>query len=1531
MVMAATAIVTGVVLQNITPRASSLTTWPQPIWKQVSLGAHYGIAVTTDGELWSWGDNADGRTGQNTDQGVTTIPTRVGVDVDWVSVSAGTDFALALKSDNTLWVWGNNDKYKTGLGTDAGNTPVPTQVGALAYKSISAGHDHGHAITTGGLLYAWGSNEFAMTGRNTTNGETQTPIQVGSDNDWAMVSAGHVHAAAVKTDGTLWSWGLDTGGRTGQGISGFTSTRIPTQVGVAAIWSVVSCGPEHSAAVQTDGTLWSWGVNVNGRTGHNTVFGITDSPAKVISGADNWTTVSAGENHTIGINGGELWSFGSNSTGEPDMGGQTGLGFVSGDTLVPVQVGSESNWASVSAGLWTSGAVTSGNHFWAFGSGLLADTAIPKQVLLIAKITASITGICGAGASANMRVIDASISGTTVVQFNAGASHIIDNDEASSLVINSTNIGTLITASKPGGSTGYDANISGLEYRAYYTGASKQIIEVEFKNITTMAIAVTADTCQVFKIGGKITGNTGAGAHVNADIDKDISFTAYQEPVELTFNAGSHYKFDGAGALKIGATDITADIYTAENAHLAVPSTIPDVTSYIAYYTDASKQIIKVELMDINALYASQQLVVTAAAVPVTYNITFDTSSLRGATMNPLQYTIETPTFSIGQPGGTMPTGLQFKKWRLDTDSGAVISQITQGSSGDKYLVAIWEDMTFTVTLPINTSDSGYTVAFDGSSSSPVKYDKSYSFRVTLLNGWQNVAPVIKVNNIVQTTNVDFHSGNLYDVTVTNTIANQTITVEGVVRNLYDVTVGHAVTGYSLAVAEPTYSFGSGTVQFESDFKFIISVTEGYEPQTMTVKANGSKLTPLSGVYTISNISAHQSITVSPASLDMYKYAVNLQSGTGYTVSPKDSTSPVTWGQSFSFTVDVDPSHSQSLEGDGISIMVNGSHWAYQTVASANYTITGIKEIKTVTVSGVSTETNSYAINLTPGTGFGYQSIDINPLPATAFHGTNFCFKVVLAAAYSRSPVVVRVDGEAEPLVLIGGMYTISNVTSSKTVSVYSEYISGANNKPLVKNVYEVTFISGEKYGVPGTAISAQGVAHDEKVIMPPVNPTLYGHDFVAWCTGVDLLTEYDFVNATVTIETELFAKWKPKQHWLYFNAGLGFGVPEKMLVDYYGYIQDPGTPTLALYKFEGWWDAGYKNRYDVKTFRMPNHEVTFYAEWAPDTVVLVNAIAHARDAAKPMDKDWYTARSYNDLAAAITVAEGKALSGGLTPEQLVKAADDLYAVVLMLEYNPKKLQDLVNQTYVRKSYTTETYNTYLAARNAAAAYILSEEYKNADLQNGLKWHFERLETTIAALAPNSNATNDKGQLFDLLDLIDGVASGENILYTESSAAKINRGTVETYINDVNIDQKIIDNFIKNCFEQLRANKSKWRNERDEILEDIADIEIFLRYPTDPDKVYTSQSWQALIDAVDALDALLERDNPSVPELQSAITRLSSAASNLTLYIEDLDTKTKISPVLVGGIVAGGILMIGSGLFVILLLSKKRTRIGIEI
>jgi alpha-tubulin suppressor-like RCC1 family protein len=327
-------------------------------------------------ELWTWGTGTSGQLGNNTATNRTTPVTTFAGGTNWKQVAGGFSHTAAIKTDGTLWTWGYNTNGQLGdNAVISRSTPVTTFAGGTNWKQVSGGENHTAAIKTDGTLWTWGFNGYGQIGDNTaTNRSTPVTTFAGGTN-WKQVACGNNHTAAIKTDGTLWTWGGNSFGRLGDNTAVNRSTPVTTFAG-GTNWKQVSCGGNHTAAIKTDGTLWIWGNNASGQLGDNTATN-RSTPVTTFAGGTNWKQVAGGDNHTAAIKtDGTLWTWGFNGYG------QIGDNTATNRTTPVTTFAGGTNWKQVAGGRRYTAAIKTDGTLWTWGRGTegqLGDNTITNR------------------------------------------------------------------------------------------------------------------------------------------------------------------------------------------------------------------------------------------------------------------------------------------------------------------------------------------------------------------------------------------------------------------------------------------------------------------------------------------------------------------------------------------------------------------------------------------------------------------------------------------------------------------------------------------------------------------------------------------------------------------------------------------------------------------------------------------------------------------------------------------------------------------------------------------------------------------------------------------------------------------------------------------------------------------------------------------------------------------------------------------------------------------------------------------------
>ena len=378
---------------------------------EIAAGKDHDLAIDSDGTVWAWGSNETGALGDGETLGFRTSPVQVSELTSVVGVAAGDSHSLAVKSDGTAWAWGASESGQLGNGTRDYYGPMPVQVQGLTdVVAIAAGSEHSLAVKSDGTVWAWGNNRGGQLGDGTSGNYRTTPVQVvgltgvvgisaGGWSSWAVnksdgtvwelkgssefvqvqgltdvvaIAAGSDHSLAVKSDGTVWAWGSNHHGQLGDGTKDDRSTPVPVlgltgAVGVAAGWTVINDWTGwffggHSLAVTSDGTVWGWGSDDRGQLGDVCCGGLDEdlsvvTPGQVLS-LTSVVRIAAGYVHSLAVESdGTVWEFGT-------LVGYYGTSFLVAN---PRQVPGLTSIVGVAAGQGHNLAVRADGTVWAWG------------------------------------------------------------------------------------------------------------------------------------------------------------------------------------------------------------------------------------------------------------------------------------------------------------------------------------------------------------------------------------------------------------------------------------------------------------------------------------------------------------------------------------------------------------------------------------------------------------------------------------------------------------------------------------------------------------------------------------------------------------------------------------------------------------------------------------------------------------------------------------------------------------------------------------------------------------------------------------------------------------------------------------------------------------------------------------------------------------------------------------------------------------------------------------------------------------
>ena len=321
----------------------------------LAAGAIHNCLLTDDGGVKCWGDGRFGQLGSQNAQGCAAahIPcSRVPVDVDGLTdgvaaLAAGADHNCALTEEGEVWCWGENASGQLGSETtdtcafDVLCSVAPVEVsGLIGTMALAAGAAHTCALDASGGASCWGRNASGQLGDGTTTSRSARAAVPTGDERFVAMAAGGDHTCALSDTGAVRCWGSNLLGQLGIetdercGSAGnIPCSRLPLEVpGLESGVAAIAAGGTHTCALTDAGGLLCWGGNAFGQLGDGTTVH-RSAPAGVPGLATGVAAVAAGDlgQHTcvVTVQGGaKCW--GDNGLGQLGAPSSDGCGIVGG-------------------------------------------------------------------------------------------------------------------------------------------------------------------------------------------------------------------------------------------------------------------------------------------------------------------------------------------------------------------------------------------------------------------------------------------------------------------------------------------------------------------------------------------------------------------------------------------------------------------------------------------------------------------------------------------------------------------------------------------------------------------------------------------------------------------------------------------------------------------------------------------------------------------------------------------------------------------------------------------------------------------------------------------------------------------------------------------------------------------------------------------------------------------------------------------------------------------------------------------------
>lgn len=354
---------------------------------RLAAGNFHSLAVDAEGRVLAWGSNAGGTLGTGSTES-SPVPVRVPGLGGVVAVSAAA-YNLALKADGKVWSWGWNESGYIGstlipfLCTpgypNTGSVLVPAEIVGLEHVvQVSAGPIHAAVLKADGTVWTWGSNTVGQLGTGIAANNSCLPQQVPGLTGITAISAGANHTLALRNDGTVWAWGYNGNGSLGNGT--LLSSNVPVQVvGLNGVLAIAAAG--QSVALKSDGSVWAWGSNQSGEVGNDSAQvncspdtgfyfqPCVKQPVK-IEGVSGVVKVAAGEGTTFAMTGqGQVWGWGnSRALGTTQSTATCGIAHVSWPCVrMPLRLPEKESFQSIARGSGHALALKPDGSVWSWG------------------------------------------------------------------------------------------------------------------------------------------------------------------------------------------------------------------------------------------------------------------------------------------------------------------------------------------------------------------------------------------------------------------------------------------------------------------------------------------------------------------------------------------------------------------------------------------------------------------------------------------------------------------------------------------------------------------------------------------------------------------------------------------------------------------------------------------------------------------------------------------------------------------------------------------------------------------------------------------------------------------------------------------------------------------------------------------------------------------------------------------------------------------------------------------------------------
>ena len=373
---------------------------------KIAVGNAWSAAIDKNGRVWCWGNGGDGRLGTGSTASALTPVSVIGAVKTFCHIGAGNATTAAIDKNGLIWSWGFNNSGQLGNGANIAQcTPVSLAGTRKTFCKISLSNGQTLALDKNGRAWGWGFNANALLGDNSVTARN-TPVSVaGQVKTFCEIAAGSQHAVAIDKNGNTWAWGPNGTGQLGASIPLSVKTAKSIVLGANKTFCHIATGIDYSMGLDKNGRLWSWGANTSGRLGDNSTTA-RYTPVSVLGAVKTFCKIEIGDGHALAItNGGRVWAWGLNTSGRLGDNSIT-------SRITPVSVlGAVKTFCRIAAGSDHSAAIQNNGRAWCWGLNLFGNLGDSTQ-------TSRLTPVSVAGAIKTFCQISAGLGFTIAIDKN---------------------------------------------------------------------------------------------------------------------------------------------------------------------------------------------------------------------------------------------------------------------------------------------------------------------------------------------------------------------------------------------------------------------------------------------------------------------------------------------------------------------------------------------------------------------------------------------------------------------------------------------------------------------------------------------------------------------------------------------------------------------------------------------------------------------------------------------------------------------------------------------------------------------------------------------------------------------------------------------------------------------------------------------------------------------------------------------------------------------------------------------------------